>query len=85
MSTQNVNVDWHKPEETPPYIGQYFVAVKYKNSYGLGSYDLMEWDGEKWVIDYPVTVVGWVTLQDFMNAIKAGWPEWERISDELNP
>ena len=69
------NAEWQNPEEMPPYVGEYFVAVKYP--VGLGTYDLMPWDGEKWVIGYTGEVVGWVTLQDFMNSIKAGWPEWD--------
>ena len=69
------NVDWQRPDKTPPYESQFFVAVKYPN--GLGTYDLLSWDGKAWQFDYTGEVVGWVTLQDFMNTIKAGWPEWD--------
>jgi len=48
--TQNIDIKWQNPEKTPPYEGQFFVAVKYTN--GLGTYDLLPWDGEKWMIDY---------------------------------
>ncbi|MBX2807882.1 MAG: hypothetical protein KTR20_04545 [Cellvibrionaceae bacterium] len=80
--TQNVDVKWHSSKETPPYAGEYFVAVIYANAHGMGTYDLLEWDGEKWLIDYSAKVSGWVTLQDFMNAIKAGWPEDEENSED---
>jgi len=42
-----------------------------------GTYDLLPWDGEKWVIDYNAEIVGWVTMTDFMGSIKAGWPNWD--------
>ena len=35
--TQNIDIKWQNPEKTPPYEGQFFVAVKYTN--GLGTYD----------------------------------------------
>lgn len=76
MKQEIINkVEWQSPEKNPPYESQFFVAVKYPN--GLGTYDLLPWDGEKWVISYTAEIVGWVALQDFMNSIKAGWPEWD--------
>ncbi len=68
------NVIWQKPTQDMPYEGEYFVAIK--NHIGLGVYDLIQWNGKNWEFDYTGDVVGWVTLQDFMNTIKAGWPEW---------
>lgn len=76
MTQEIINkVEWQNPDKIPPYESQFFVAVKYPN--GLGIYDLLPWDGEKWVMGYTGQIVGWVTLQDFMNSIKAGWPEWD--------
>ena len=69
------NVAWQKPSADMPYEGEYFVAIK--NHAGFGVYDLVRWDGKDWQFDYTGEVVGWVTLQDFMNTIKAGWPEWD--------
>lgn len=73
--TQNIDIEWKNPDKMPPHEGQFFVAVKYTN--GLGTYDLLPWDGEKWVIDYHAEIVGWVTMTDFMGSIKAGWPAWD--------
>ena len=71
-------VEWQKPENEKPYHGRYFVAVKYP--VGLGTYDFIEWDGEKWLIDYEGEVIGWVSLTDFMKSLKAGWPAWDNAS-----
>ncbi len=75
--TENIinKVEWQNADKVPPYESQYFVAVKYPN--GLGTYDLLQWDGSKWVMGYTGEVVGWVTMTDFMASIKAGWPEWD--------
>lgn len=68
-------VEWQSAKETPPYESQYFVAVKYPN--GLGTYDLLPWDGSMWIMDYAGEIVGWVTMTDFISSIKAGWPKWD--------
>ncbi|MGI9280053.1 MAG: hypothetical protein ACR2PX_10550 [Endozoicomonas sp.] len=79
MMQENINkVEWKSPSKVPPYESQFFVAVKYPN--GLGTYDLIPWDGKKWVLGYTAEVVGWVTMTDFMASIKAGWPEWDECN-----
>lgn len=75
------NVEWQNPKQEPPYVSQYFVAAKYPN--GLGAYDLLEWNGEDWIIDYTAEVVGWVTMTDFMASIKAGWPDWDQPKEDI--
>lgn len=70
-------IEWKKPESDMPYHGNYFVAVKYPA--GLGTYDLAEWNGEKWLLDYEAEVIGWVAMTEFMNSIKAGWPSWDDV------
>ncbi|OZG73097.1 hypothetical protein BTA51_11410 [Hahella sp. CCB-MM4] len=72
MNEINLPVEWQESLELP-HTGTYFVAVRYPN--GFGTYDLADWDGEKWNLGYEGEVVGWVTMTNFMGVIKAGWPK----------
>jgi hypothetical protein len=63
---------WHK-KETPTEIGTHFVAVKYGE--GAGSFDLIEWDGEKWLTEFNGTVIAYLTLGELMKNISFEWPE----------
>ncbi len=71
MSKILIPVVWIENQD-PVQPGLYFVASRYKT--GFGSYDYMEWDGEKWLKDDSILVVGWVALCDFLKLIDAGWP-----------
>ncbi|KAA1166989.1 MULTISPECIES: hypothetical protein [Pseudoalteromonas] len=71
MSKFKIPVKWIE-NQLPVQPGLYFVASRYKT--GFGSYDYMDWDGEQWLKDESITVVGWVALCDFLKLIDAGWP-----------
>lgn len=75
MNKLKIPVIWIE-NQSPVQPGLYFVAARYET--GFGSYDYMEWDGDKWQKDKSIEVVGWVTLSDFLKLIDAGWP----LSDE---
>ncbi|WP_278380263.1 hypothetical protein [Pseudoalteromonas distincta] len=75
MKKVNVPVDWVE-NSNPVQPGLYFVASSYKT--GFGSYDYLNWDGEKWLKADSIKVVGWVSLGYFLGLIDAGWP----MSDE---
>ncbi|MEI8664226.1 hypothetical protein P4S81_03565 [Pseudoalteromonas sp. B28] len=81
MKKLNVPVDWVE-NSTPvqPYL--YFVASRYKTT-GFGSYDYLNWDGEKWLKADSIKVVGWVSLGDFLCLIDAGWPISDDLDEEL--
>jgi hypothetical protein len=68
----NLPVEWQESLELP-YEGLYFIAARYPNGFGI--YDLAEWNGEKWDLGYTAEVVGWVTIDNFMGVINAGWPK----------
>ncbi len=69
---------------TPEYEGLYFIAVRYPH--GFGSYDIAQWDGTHWKIGYSADVVGWVTMKNFLDLVKAGWPplDFENVSKPLS-
>lgn len=71
MSKINFPAKWRESEDMP-YVGIYFVAVRYPT--GLGTYDFVAWNGEKWELEYTAEVVGWVPVDDVINHLKAGWP-----------
>ena len=71
MSRTKLPVTWSEGN-LPVQPGLYFVAARYNT--GFGSYDFMNWDGEKWLKDPSINVVGWVTLGDFLKLVDAGWP-----------
>lgn len=71
MNKSKIPVDWIE-NSNPVQPGLYFVASRYKT--GFGSYDYLNWDGEKWLKAESIKVVGWVTLCDFLTLIDAGWP-----------
>ncbi|WP_018691976.1 hypothetical protein [Algicola sagamiensis] len=71
--------EWNKGEPSAP--GAYFVAYKI----GLaGFYDIMLWDGEKWLKSHPdwdvIAFIEAIKLRDYLNI---DWPEPE--SEELYP
>lgn len=68
----NVPLEWQE-NESPKQVGLHFVAVRHLH--GFGSYDVAEWDGKEWDLGYSAKVVGWVTMSDFLNVVKAGWPK----------
>lgn len=68
----NLPLDWQE-SETPTQAGLHFIAVRYPH--GFGSYDVAEWNGTEWVLGYTAKVVGWVTMNDFLNVVSAGWPK----------
>ena len=72
--TDNINlpVVWQEIKK-PNIVGMYFVAVRYPT--GFGSYDFVLWDGNVWDLNYKAEIVGWVTLNDILNIVKAGWPK----------
>lgn len=80
MQKLNVPVDWIE-SSTPVQPGLYFVACRYKT--GFGSYDYLNWDGEKWLKADSIKVVGWVSLGDFLGLINAGWPMSDDLDKEL--
>lgn len=67
-----VSVDWQESAELPGE-GLYFLAVRYPN--GFGAYDIANWNGQDWELGYTAEVVGWVTLNNFLSSINAGWPK----------
>tara|TARA_B100002049_G_scaffold216793_2_gene182935 strand:+ start:2245 stop:2544 length:300 start_codon:yes stop_codon:yes gene_type:complete len=84
MSKAKLPVAWIE-NQPPIQPGLYFVAVRYET--GFGSYDYMDWDGEKWEKDKSIKVVGWVALCDFLKLIDAGWPlsddQYSELKDSL--
>ncbi|KPZ56156.1 hypothetical protein AN391_02305 [Pseudoalteromonas sp. P1-13-1a] len=80
MKKVNVPVDWVE-NSNPVQPGLYFVASSYKT--GFGSYDYLNWDGEKWLKADSIRVVGWVSLGDFLGLIDAGWPMGDEPDKEL--
>ncbi|WP_020410403.1 hypothetical protein [Hahella ganghwensis] len=68
----NLPLEWHE-NENPSQIGLHFIAVRYQH--GFGSYDVAEWNGQDWELGYSAKVVGWVTMNEFLNVVKAGWPK----------
>lgn len=79
MKRVKIAVDWIEDSE-PANEGLYFVAVRYPT--GFGSYDFVEWDGERWVLDASAKVVGWVATSDFLKNMDAGWPAGDKKADE---
>ena len=71
MKKVNVPVDWVE-NSNPVQPGLYFVASSYKT--GFGSYDYLNWDGEKWLKADSINAVGRVSHGDFLGLIDAGWP-----------
>lgn len=79
--SEKLKITWLKPDnEMRP--GQYFVAVKYPS--GLGTYDILIWNGDEWEMDYTGEITGVVYIDDFLSSIKAGWPEWDDCSTSNN-
>ena len=79
MSDINLPVKWNESFELP-YEGLYFIAVRYPN--GFGAYDFSVWNGQTWELGYDAEVVGWVTLNEILSAIKAGWPAGDNKTSE---
>lgn len=79
MSEINLPVNWQESVELP-YEGLYFVAVRTPS--GFGSYDFAVWNGKAWELGYTAEVVGWVTLNEVLSLIKAGWPEGDKAASE---
>ena len=75
MNKLKIPVVWVE-NQTPVQPGLYFVASRYAT--GFGSYDYMDWDGDKWLKDDSIEVVGWVVLNDFLRFIDAGWPSSDK-------
>ncbi|ABC29758.1 hypothetical protein HCH_02989 [Hahella chejuensis KCTC 2396] len=67
----NLPVKWQEDTEIPGE-GLYLVAVRYP--YGMGTYDIVYWNGEEWELGYTAEVVGWVTVDNLIGVMKAGWP-----------
>ena len=72
-------VNWNE-QIKPIQSGLYFVASRYKT--GFGSYDFIQWNGEKWLIDESIKIVGWVDVGEFLKNIDAGWPSSDSLSDD---
>jgi len=75
----NTPVSWNEKSE-PTQPGLYFVASRYKT--GFGSYDFIQWNGEKWLQDESIKIVGWVAIGEFLKNINAGWPSSDSLSDD---
>lgn len=65
------NIDWLKGK--PEFSGLHFVAVKYGE--GAGTFDFVEWDGNKWLTEYEGSVIAYTTLEGLIRGASFNWPE----------
>lgn len=81
MVNQDINlpIQWEESTEIPRE-GLYLVAIRYPQ--GLGTYDIVYWNGNEWELGYMAEIVGWATTDHLISIMKAGWPEWDK-SEEL--
>ena len=78
----NVPLKWNETYELP-YEGLYFVAIRYPT--GFGSYMFANWNGETWDLNFNAGIVGWVTTDELINSINAGWPEGDPDDKYVDP
>lgn len=65
------SINWFTDE--PSEIGLYFVAVKYGE--GAGTFDYIEWNGNKWLTEYEGNVIAYTTLEGLIRDSNIEWPE----------
>lgn len=64
-------INWNKKK--PNEIGIHFVAIKYGE--GAGTFDFVEWNGDKWVTEFEGEVIAYLTLEELVKNIPFEWPE----------
>jgi len=62
---------WNKG--APAETGLHFVAVKYGE--GAGTFDFVEWDGNRWLTHNEGEVIAFATLQSLIRDLRIEWPE----------
>ncbi len=56
----------------PTKQGSYFVALEY--GAGVGTFDLIEWDGKEWDCDPTTSVIAFLAWGDFKAQLNLKWP-----------
>lgn len=71
-------INWNKKK--PYLIGTHFVAIKYGE--GAGTFDFVEWNGDKWVTEFEGEVIAYLTLEELVKNIPFEWPESSKNAPE---
>ncbi len=65
-----LELNWNKG--APSAVGTYFVAAEYGP--GTGMFEIMDWDGEKWDTYPTVSVIAFLTWNEFKQQLNLKWP-----------
>lgn len=71
MQKSKLAVNWIE-NKLPTQPGTYFTAQRYTT--GFGVYDVAVWDGEQWLLDNTIRVVGWVAFDNVLQSLDINWP-----------
>ena len=66
-----ITVNWRTGTPTDP---DYYIVAVEMGDY-LGTYDLAEWDGERWAHDHPEDIIGFVSFAEFKQKLQLNWPK----------